>query len=271
MTDVVNGDLMTEEGRVAAMTGATDTAVRVTGLTGTVTGKETKTGSEGTATTNPDTVTVIEIEIMRETVVDVGVKKTETMPRTIVTRGGVAKKVLTKPPLTHLHLGIVHAGALKVLIPEIGMVIDVSDILAILEMNSTTRLDTGGIAGAAALVTKMMPNGASRPRHRCRMSSLSSTRQFDGLLIALCLYFRRKSPTYEPPPDDPMNDEPREDDSEARSVFVSQLAARLTARDLGYFFEDKLGENTVLDARIVTDRLSRRSKGSVSFIERHTH
>jgi|SRR5216683_4034431 hypothetical protein len=60
-----------------------------------------------------------------------------------------------------------------------------------------------------------------------------------------------------------MNDEPREDDSEARSVFVSQLAARLTARDLGYFFEDKLGENTVLDARIVTDRLSRRSKGSV--------
>jgi RNA-binding protein 39 len=62
-----------------------------------------------------------------------------------------------------------------------------------------------------------------------------------------------------------MNDEPREDDSEARSVFVSQLAARLTARDLGYFFEDKLGENTVLDARIVTDRLSRRSKGSVFF------
>ena len=82
--------------------------------------------------------------------------------------------------------------------------------------------------------------------------------------------FRRKSPTYEPPPDDPMNDEPREDDSEARSVFVSQLAARLTARDLGYFFEDKLGENTVLDARIVTDRLSRRSKGSVSFTLRCT-
>ncbi|KAH9003988.1 hypothetical protein EDB86DRAFT_3062364 [Lactarius hatsudake] len=79
-------------------------------------------------------------------------------------------------------------------------------------------------------------------------------------------YFRRKSPTYEPPQDDPMNDEPREDDSEARSVFVSQLAARLTARDLGYFFEDKLGENTVLDARIVTDRLSRRSKG-IGYVE----
>lgn len=84
-------------------------------------------------------------------------------------------------------------------------------------------------------------------------------------LIEPHVYFRRKSPTYEPPPDDPMNDEPREDDSEARSVFVSQLAARLTARDLGYFFEDKLGENTVLDARIVTDRLSRRSKGSDFF------
>ena len=74
---------------------------------------------------------------------------------------------------------------------------------------------------------------------------------------------RRPSPTYEPPPDDPLNDEPREDDSEARSVFVSQLAARLTARDLGYFFEDKLGEGSVMDSRIVTDRISRRSKGYV--------
>ena len=62
---------------------------------------------------------------------------------------------------------------------------------------------------------------------------------------------------------DPFQDEPREDDSEQRSVFVSQLAARMTARDLGYFFEDKLGENSVLDSRIVTDRLSRRSKGCV--------
>lgn len=65
--------------------------------------------------------------------------------------------------------------------------------------------------------------------------------------------------------DEPYNpDEPKEDDSEARSVFVSQLAARLTARDLGYFFEDKLGEGTVMDSRIVTDRLSRRSKGLVT-------
>ncbi|KAA1471528.1 splicing factor, CC1-like protein [Dentipellis sp. KUC8613] len=78
---------------------------------------------------------------------------------------------------------------------------------------------------------------------------------------------KRPSPTYEvAAADDPMDDEPKEDDSEARSVFVSQLAARLTARDLGYFFEDKLGEGTVLDARIVTDRLSRRSKG-IGYVE----
>jgi len=70
--------------------------------------------------------------------------------------------------------------------------------------------------------------------------------------------------------DDTFNpDEPREDDSEARSVFVSQLAARLTARDLGYFFEDKLGEGTVMDSRIVTDRLSRRSKG-IGYVEFRT-
>ncbi|KAF8905548.1 hypothetical protein CPB84DRAFT_1814171 [Gymnopilus junonius] len=73
----------------------------------------------------------------------------------------------------------------------------------------------------------------------------------------------RASPSYE----EPYNpDEPKEDDSEARSVFVSQLAARLTARDLGYFFEDKLGEGTVMDSRIVTDRLSRRSKG-IGYVE----
>ncbi|KAG0708825.1 hypothetical protein DFH29DRAFT_794077 [Suillus ampliporus] len=76
---------------------------------------------------------------------------------------------------------------------------------------------------------------------------------------------KRPSPTYEAP-EDYNPDEPKEDDSEARSVFVSQLAARLTARDLGYFFEDKLGEGTVMDSRIVTDRLSRRSKG-IGYVE----
>ncbi|KAI9572994.1 hypothetical protein HD554DRAFT_2202804 [Boletus coccyginus] len=77
---------------------------------------------------------------------------------------------------------------------------------------------------------------------------------------------RRSSPKYDPPVEDYNPDEPKEDDSEARSVFVSQLAARLTARDLGYFFEDKLGEGTVMDARIVTDRISRRSKG-IGYVE----
>jgi len=69
------------------------------------------------------------------------------------------------------------------------------------------------------------------------------------------------SPGFEQPEDDYNPEEPKEDDSETRSVFVSQLAARLTARDLGYFFEEKMGEGTVLDSRIVTDRISRRSKG----------
>ncbi|KAK2461942.1 hypothetical protein APHAL10511_006405 [Amanita phalloides] len=77
--------------------------------------------------------------------------------------------------------------------------------------------------------------------------------------------FKRPSPIYDTP-EDYNPDEPKEDDSEARSVFVSQLAARLTARDLGYFFEDKLGEGTVMDSRIVTDRLSRRSKG-IGYVE----
>jgi len=74
-------------------------------------------------------------------------------------------------------------------------------------------------------------------------------------------FSRRPSPKYEPPPDSGDENMGEDEDSEARSVFVSQLAARLTAKDLGYFFEDKLGEGTVKDARIVTDRLSKRSKG----------
>ncbi|KAG8987434.1 hypothetical protein FRB90_003347 [Tulasnella sp. 427] len=73
----------------------------------------------------------------------------------------------------------------------------------------------------------------------------------------------RPSPGYDPHTGDLP---PQDDDSEARSVFVSQLAARLTARDLGYFFEDKLGEGTVRDSRIVTDRISRRSKG-IAYVE----
>lgn len=54
---------------------------------------------------------------------------------------------------------------------------------------------------------------------------------------------------------------PDPDDYELRSVFCSQLAARLGQRDLGEFFEDKLGEGTVRDVRIVTDKNTGRSKG----------
>ncbi|KAN0066413.1 Phosphatidylinositol-3-phosphatase SAC1 [Thecaphora frezii] len=53
---------------------------------------------------------------------------------------------------------------------------------------------------------------------------------------------------------------------EERSVFCSQLAARLTQRDLGEFFEEHLGEGTVKDVRIVMDRVTRRSRG-VGYVE----
>jgi hypothetical protein len=97
--------------------------------------------------------------------------------------------------------------------------------------------------------------------HLLRLPCESKIAIFCNPTICFWLSFPRPSPTYDAMPDEPMEDGPNPEDSEARSVFVSQLAARLTARDLGYFFEDKLGDNTVLDARIVTDRLSRRSKG----------
>ncbi|GFZ49434.1 hypothetical protein JCM24511_07554 [Saitozyma sp. JCM 24511] len=89
---------------------------------------------------------------------------------------------------------------------------------------------------------------------------------------------RRDSPSYDtqpggprqppppPPPKDPAQALIEEVDSENRSVFVSQIAARMTSQDLGMFFEDKLGRGAVRDARIVTDRVSRRSKG-IGYVE----
>ncbi|CAO1636656.1 unnamed protein product [Parajaminaea phylloscopi] len=65
---------------------------------------------------------------------------------------------------------------------------------------------------------------------------------------------RRRSPT------------PEVDDYETRSVFCSQLAARMTQRDLGEFFEEELGEDTVRDVRIVTDKSTGRSKG-IGYVE----
>lgn len=59
---------------------------------------------------------------------------------------------------------------------------------------------------------------------------------------------------------------PEIDDYEERSVFCSQLSARLGQRDLGEFFEDQLGEGAVQDVRIVMDRVTHRSKG-VGYVE----
>lgn len=64
-----------------------------------------------------------------------------------------------------------------------------------------------------------------------------------------------------PPPVDPATQVWQTIDSENRSIFVSQIAARMTSSDLGLFFEDMLGPKSVKDARVVTDRGSQRSKG----------
>lgn len=83
---------------------------------------------------------------------------------------------------------------------------------------------------------------------------------------------RRPSPAYEggrgsppppPPPKDPVVQLLEEVDREQRSVFVSQIASRLTSQDLGDFFVDMLGPKSVRDARVVTDKVNRRSKGYV--------
>lgn len=44
-----------------------------------------------------------------------------------------------------------------------------------------------------------------------------------------------------------------------RSVFVSQLSARVGDRELKQFFEAQAGP--VRDAKVIMDRISRRSKG----------
>ena len=52
-----------------------------------------------------------------------------------------------------------------------------------------------------------------------------------------------------------------EEQREMRSVFVSQLSARVTDRELSNFFERQAGK--VREAKVITDRISRRSKGFV--------
>lgn len=55
-----------------------------------------------------------------------------------------------------------------------------------------------------------------------------------------------------------------EEEHEMRSVFVSQLSARVGDRELFQFFEAQVGK--VRDARVILDRVSRRSKG-VAYVE----
>ncbi|KAI9637373.1 uncharacterized protein MKK02DRAFT_23907, partial [Dioszegia hungarica] len=73
-------------------------------------------------------------------------------------------------------------------------------------------------------------------------------------------------PREPPPPLDPATQVWNSIDSENRSIFISQIAARMTSSDLGLFFEDSLGPNSVKDARVVTDRQSQRSKG-IGYVE----
>ncbi len=168
MIDAVNGGLMIGNGLVVATRGATDVAVRVTGLTGTGTGtgNEKKTESEGIVTaTTTDKAIAIKMET-RETVADAGVKTTVTRQKN-VPRRNVATKVRTRPPLSPL-LGKVHAGVLREPIPAIVLVIDVPGILVIPETNWMTRPSTGGIVGDAAtsvaLAMKMTPLNVGQPR-----------------------------------------------------------------------------------------------------------
>ena len=130
-------------------------------------------------------------------------------------------------------------------------------LVPVLETQKEDTQNTEKIATALARpranLRKNLPRALLRGEFSVNTSQTTTNRAFSS----------HPSPGFEQPQDDYNPEEPKEDDSETRSVFVSQLAARLTARDLGYFFEDKLGEGTVLDSRIVTDRISRRSKGYV--------
>ncbi|GAA5898509.1 hypothetical protein JCM6882_007802 [Rhodosporidiobolus microsporus] len=87
---------------------------------------------------------------------------------------------------------------------------------------------------------------------------------------------RRRSPSYDEyargPPRRMRSPSPQlsEEQREMRSIFVSQLAARVTDRELGIFFETQAGK--VRDARVIVDRATRRSKGVgyVEFVELET-
>ncbi|KAM0750764.1 splicing factor, CC1-like protein [Meredithblackwellia eburnea MCA 4105] len=83
----------------------------------------------------------------------------------------------------------------------------------------------------------------------------------------------RRSPSYDhydrrraSPPPRRRSESPQlsEEQREMRSIFVSQLSARVTDRELGIFFDSQAGR--VREARVIVDRISRRSKG-VGYVE----
>ncbi|UZJ51436.1 hypothetical protein CBS101457_000756 [Exobasidium rhododendri] len=89
---------------------------------------------------------------------------------------------------------------------------------------------------------------------------------FDAPRSARSRHTRSPSPPARRRRDESKAKSPDPDDYELRSVFCSQLAARLGQRDLGEFFEDKLGEGSVRDVRIITDKNTGRSKG-IGYVE----
>jgi hypothetical protein len=68
----------------------------------------------------------------------------------------------------------------------------------------------------------------------------------------------RSPPRRRTPPRRKITPEPTDDERDRRTVFVQQLAARLRTKELKQFFE-KVGP--VVEAQIVKDRVSGRSKG----------
>ncbi|GAA5895493.1 uncharacterized protein JCM6883_001525 [Sporobolomyces salmoneus] len=109
------------------------------------------------------------------------------------------------------------------------------------------------------------------PRRDDRRSSRRGNEDYDDHRSR-----RRRSPSYDEyrdrrsPPrrqsKPPRSPSPgiSEEQREMRSVFVNQIAARITDRELGIFFEANAGK--VRDARVIVDRISRRSKG-VGYVE----
>ena len=106
------------------------------------------------------------------------------------------------------------------------------------------------------------PNGRSRredehrPRDRRDDRRERTDRDADRSYRARDGRERRRSP--QPLPKKPRTPEPTDDERDRRTVFVQQLAARLRTKELQQFFQQV---GPVVEAQIVKDRVSGRSKG----------